>query len=131
MLIFLCKRLRGDNMAKILVVDDNDYTRLMLQGILVSEGHDVVNAKDGEELVEAYEANKPDVVMLDVVMPNVDGITAAKELLKVHPDAKVIIESAQHVSQLQKEAEDIGIIGYVTKPFDVESISAVIKKALN
>ena len=105
-------------MAKILVVDDNDYTRLMLQGILVSEGHDVVNAKDGEELVEAYEAN-------------VDGITAAKELLKVHPDAKVIIESAQHVSQLQKEAEDIGIIGYVTKPFDVESISAVIKKALN
>ena len=118
-------------MAKILVVDDNDYTRLMLQGILVSEGHDVVNARDGEELVEAYEANKPDVVMLDVVMPNVDGITAAKELLKVHPDAKVVIESAQQFSQLQKEAEDIGIIGYGTKPFDVESISAIIKKALS
>ena len=117
-------------MAKILVVDDNDYTRLMLQGILVSEGHDVINAKDGEELIEAYDANKPDVVMLDVVMPNVDGITAAKELLLEHPDAKVIIESAQHVTQLQKEAEEIGIIGYVTKPFDVESISAVIKKAL-
>lgn len=118
-------------MAKILVVDDNDYTRLMLQGILVSEGHEVVNAKDGEELIEAYNANKPDVVMLDVVMPNVDGITAAKELLQEHPDAKIIIESAQHVSQLQKQAEEIGIIGYVTKPFDVESISAIIKKALS
>ena len=117
-------------MAKILVVDHNDYARLVLQGILLSEGHDVVNAKDGEELISAYDDNNPDVVMLDVVMPNVDGITAAKELLKVHPDAKVIIESAQHVSQVQKEAEDIGIIGYVTKPFDVESISAVIKKAL-
>ena len=59
-------------MAKILVVDDNDYTRLMLQGILVSEGHDVVNAKDGEELISAYDANNPDVVKKQAILSRVD-----------------------------------------------------------
>ena len=117
-------------MAKILIVDDNAYTRQMLTAILVPEGHEVVGADDGTQLIELYETNKPDLVMLDVVMPDVDGITAAKELLAAHPEAKIIIESAQQASALQKEAEDMGIIGYVPKPFDVETITAVLKEAL-
>ena len=117
-------------MAKILVVDDNAYTRQMLTAILVPEGHEVVGADDGSKLIELYESNNPDLVMLDVVMPDVDGITAAKELLNVHPDAKIIIESAQQATALQNEAEQMGIIGYVPKPFDVETITAVIKEAL-
>ncbi|MCR4611942.1 MAG: response regulator [Lachnospiraceae bacterium] len=117
-------------MAKILVVDDNAYTRQMLTAILVPEGHEVIGAADGQDLISLYEENEPDIVMLDVVMPNVDGITAARELLNVHPEAKVIIESAQQASALQQEAKDMGIIGYVPKPFDVETITAVMKEAL-
>ena len=117
-------------MAKILVVDDNAYTRQMLTAILVPEGHEVIGATDAQELIKLYEDNNPDLVMLDVVMPDVDGITAAKELLGAHPEARIIIESAQQANQLQKEAEDMGIIGYVPKPFDVETITAVIKEAL-
>lgn len=117
-------------MAKILVVDDNAYTRQMLTAILVPEGHEVIGVGDGSQLIETYEDNNPDIVMLDVVMPDVDGITAAQGLLDKHPEAKIIIESAQQSDALQKRAEDMGIIGFVPKPFDVETITAVIKEAL-
>ncbi len=118
-------------MAKILVVDDNAYTRQMLQAMIVPEGHEVIGAGDGSELISLYEENNPDVVMIDVVMPDVDGITATKELIEKHPDAKVIIESAQQSNAIQHKAEDLGIVGFVPKPFDMDTITAMIKKALS
>ncbi len=117
-------------MAKILIVDDNDYTRLMLKGILVSGTHDVVEAKDGSEVMDAYEEHHPDIVMLDVVMPEKDGITAAKELVEKYPDAKIVIASAQQNSQLSESTEKIGVAGYVTKPFDSTKILELVDKTV-
>lgn len=117
-------------MARILIVDDNDYTRLMLKGILVSGGHEVIDANDGTTIVERYEEENVDIVMMDVVMPGIDGISAAGNLKKKYPEAKIIIASAQNNEQLKKAAEELGIVGYVVKPFDTESILSMIKKAM-
>lgn len=117
--------------AKILVVDDLLFTRKMLKDLLESEGYAyVLEAEDGDTAVEAYRASLPDVVLMDVVMPRVDGIDALKQIKEINPDAKVIMISAVGQESVIKEAMQLGARSYLTKPIREEAVLKAVKQQL-
>ena len=78
-------------MAKILIVDDAAFMRMMIKNILIKEGYEVVGeAENGAQAVEKYKELTPDLVTMDITMPEMDGITAVKEIMKVNKGAKVV-----------------------------------------
>ena len=118
-------------MAKILIVDDASFMRGSLKFIMESGGHEVVGmAKDGKEALELYRKLKPDLVTLDILMREMDGITALKELRKNNPEAKVIMVTALGHEEKQKETSDGGALGFIRKPFKQDEILGAIEKAM-
>ena len=81
-------------MPKILVVDDAAFMRMKCAKLLTENGYDVVEAATGSEAIEAYKANSPDGVLLDITMPDMDGLTALKHLREIDPNAKVAMVTA-------------------------------------
>jgi len=105
-------------MATILIVDDSAFMRGSLKYIVESAGHSVVaTANDGKEAIKLYKKFKPDIVTLDILMSGMDGLTALAAIKKENSEAKVIIVSALGQEDKQKEARDIGAVGYMRKPF--------------
>lgn len=115
-------------MALVLVVDDAAFMRMRLTKILTAEGHEVVEASNGVEAVSAYEAHKPDVVLMDITMPEMDGLQALREIRAKFPDAKVIMCSALGQESTVIEAIKSGAKDFVVKPFQPEVVLAAIKK---
>ena len=110
--------MRGSGL-KILVVDDSAAMRSLLRSIVRSQGHEVVGeAADGMAAVEAVARLKPQIVTLDVEMPDADGFMVLAEIVRSHPDTHVMMVSASDDPFSRKRAFDIGAIGYVTKPFN-------------
>jgi len=119
-------------MARILVVDDAAFMRMMLRDILVSHGHEVVDeAADGNQAVERYQECKPDLVTMDLTMPNVDGIQAIKKIRAVDPDARIIVCSAMGQQAMVMEAIQAGAKDFIVKPFQIERVISAVDKALN
>lgn len=118
-------------MAKILLVDDSDFMRDMLQDILIEDGYEVYHLADGEKIIEEYEKIQPDLLIMDIVMPVVDGLSATDMLMEKHPDAKIIMCSAAGQKRVVAEAEAKGAIGFVAKPFSVAEITKAVKEALS
>lgn len=118
-------------MAKILIVDDASFMRGSLKYIMESGGHEVVGmAKNGKEAIEMWNMFKPDVVTLDILMREMDGITTLKEIMKIDPTAKVIMVSALGHDEKQKEAQNLGASGFIIKPFKRDDIINEIDKVL-
>jgi len=116
---------------KILVVDDAAITRLMLKDILEKENYTIEEAETGEEGFEKYKNIKPDLVIMDITMPQVDGIRSI-ELIKSHDkNAKIIVCSALGQKDLVLKALKLGALDYVIKPFDefriVEAVNRILK----
>jgi two-component system chemotaxis response regulator CheY len=115
----------------ILITDDALFTRMMLRNILVDNGFNaIVEAETGTEAIWAYERWKPDIVIMDINMPEMDGLTAIKNILRIDPKAKIIICSALGERQLMVEALEEGVIDFITKPFQPDKVMEVIKQAL-
>ncbi len=113
-------------MVKILIVDDNqDLLDILKQGL---SSHEVLLANDGLEGVETYKKELPDVVILDIKMPVMDGIKATKEILKFNPNAFIIGGTAY--TELQKDLFDAGAKFVLIKPFSIDSIEKIIEKYL-
>ena len=118
-------------MAKILIVDDASFMRGSLKYIAESGGHEVVGmAKNGKEALEMYAKFKPDLVTLDILMKEMDGITALKEIMKRDPKAKVIMVTALGHEEKQQEAQNHGASGFIRKPFKLDDIIGVINNVL-
>jgi two-component system chemotaxis response regulator CheY len=118
-------------MGRILIVDDTLFMRTLLKNILFSGGHEIVGeAGDGAEAVEKYEALKPDLVTMDVVMPKMNGIEALKEIKKIDPGAKVVMCTAVGQEQMVKLAIKTGARGYVVKPFQAPKVLDEVKNVL-
>ncbi len=118
-------------MANILIVDDASFMRNSLRYLIDCSGHVVVGmAKDGKEALEMYKRLKPDLITLDILMKEMDGITTLKELLKINPSVKVVMVTAFGHDWKQKEASEIGAIGFIRKPFKQSEIIETIEKAL-
>lgn len=117
---------------KILVVDDSEFMRMMIKDSLKSLGHDVVaEGSNGNEAIELYNKHKPDLVTMDLVMPEKTGLEALREIVKSDPSAKIIVVSAIDQRETLMEAIKGGACDFIVKPFDEDRIASAIQKALN
>jgi two-component system, chemotaxis family, chemotaxis protein CheY len=102
----------------ILIVDDSAFMRAIIRKVLEKNNFVVIaEAGDGAEAVELYNKHKPDLVFMDVVMPNMDGVTAVKNIVAGDSNAKVVMCSSAGQQAIVKESIDAGAIGFITKPF--------------
>jgi two-component system chemotaxis response regulator CheY len=116
---------------RILVVDDAAFMRMMIKDILTKNGYEVVGeASDGAQAIEQYKETKPDLVTMDITMPEMDGITALKEIKKIDPDAKVIMCSAMGQQAMVIDAIQAGAKDFIVKPFQADRVIEAIKKTL-
>lgn len=116
-------------MPKILIVDDAAFMRAMLKDILTHGGYDVIGeAAHGGEGVELYQKLKPDLVTMDITMPQVDGITAVKQIIALDPKAKVIMCSAMGQQAMVIESIQAGARDFIVKPFQPQRVLEAVKK---
>ncbi|ABB13680.1 response regulator [Carboxydothermus hydrogenoformans] len=117
--------------ARVLIVDDAAFMRMMIKNILVKNGYEVVGeAENGAQAVEMYKELKPDVVTMDITMPEMDGIQAVREIKKIDPNAKIIMCSAMGQQALVMEAIQAGAIDFIVKPFQQDRILQAFEKTL-
>lgn len=117
---------------RILIVDDAAFMRMMIKDILSKNGFDVVGeAQDGAQAVEKYKELEPDLVTMDITMPEMDGITALKQIIGIKPDAKVIMCSAMGQQAMVIDAIQAGAKDFIVKPFQADRVMEAIQKVLN
>jgi len=117
-------------MARILVADDASFMRLRLGTLLKDAGHKVLEATNGAEAVEKYESERPDLVVLDVTMPVMDGLSAIEAILHVDPSARIVVCSSLGQQSVVIQAIRAGAKDFVVKPFQPDRIIAAIDRAL-
>jgi two-component system chemotaxis response regulator CheY len=117
-------------MAKILVVDDAEFLRLRISKMLSGEGHNIVEAENGLKAVETYKAEKPDIVLMDITMPEMDGLTALKEIRSIDASARVVMLTALGQESVVLEAIKSGARDFVVKPFERERVLSAIGKLI-
>jgi two-component system chemotaxis response regulator CheY len=118
-------------MANILVVDDAAFMRLMVKDILTKGGHNVVGeAANGIEAIKQYKELKPDLVTMDITMPEMEGIEALKHIKKEDPTAKVIMCSAMGQQLMVVQAIQAGAKDFIVKPFQADRVLEAISRAL-
>jgi response regulator NasT len=114
---------------KILVAEDETIIRLDLRGLLERAGYDVVaEARDGEEAVELARVHQPDLALLDVKMPRLDGIEAARRMLEERP-IPIVMLTAFDQRELVERAAEAGVYGYLVKPFREQDVVPAIELA--
>lgn len=116
-------------MAKILIVDDAAFMRMMIKDILTKNGYEVVaEAANGVEAVELYKSHQPDLVTMDITMPEMDGIEAVKQIKAVNPATKVIMCSAMGQQSMVMDAIKAGANDFIVKPFQADRVLEAVKK---
>ena len=122
-------------MANILIVDDSKFMRKMLSDILTGKGHQIVGeAENAREATEFYRQLKPDLVTLDIIMPEVagvDSLSALQEMQKANPHVKVVMVSAVGQDEVVDECIRAGAKDFIVKPFQPSSVTGVVKSVLN
>lgn len=118
-------------MAKILLVDDAAFMRMMLKNTLSQAGYtDLIEAEDGVKAVEAYTAEKPDLVFMDITMPNKDGLETLKEIKAMDPGATIVMCSAMGQETMVMDSIKSGAKDFIVKPFKPERVLSTVKKIL-
>jgi two-component system chemotaxis response regulator CheY len=118
-------------MAKILIVDDAAFMRMMLKDIVVKAGHEfAAEACDGNEALEKYKELRPDIVTMDITMPNCDGLEAVSNITAEFPDAKIIMVSAMGQQGMVLDAIKRGAKDFIIKPFQAEEVANSISNVL-
>ena len=112
----------------ILVVDDAAFMRMMIRDILIKDGYVIQEAVNGRDAVEKYQESRPDLVTLDVTMPEMDGIEALTALRAVDPDARVLMVSAMGQQALMMAALDAGALDFLTKPFQPSKVLETVRR---
>lgn len=117
--------------GKIVVADDAAFMRMMLKNILTQGGFEVIGeAENGQKAIARYFELKPDLITLDITMPEMDGVTAAKEILKRDSKANVIMCSAMGQQAIVVEAIMAGAKDFIVKPFQAERVIEAVKKII-
>ena len=115
-------------MATILVVDDAAFMRMRMSKILTEAGYQVVQAENGLEAVEKYRSEKPDAVLMDITMPEMDGLTALREIRSLDPTARVAMVTALGQQQIVLEAVKSGAKDFLVKPCEGDRVLAAVSK---
>ena len=117
--------------AKIMIVDDAAFMRKRIRNILTKEGYEIVaESSNGREAVDNYKQFKPELVTMDITMPEMDGISALQEIRKIDPMAMVIMVTAMGQQSMVIKAIKAGAKDFIVKPFEPERVITTIKKAL-
>ncbi len=119
-------------MAKnILICDDAAFMRMMIKDILTKNGYNVVGeAENGLKAVERFNETKPDLVLMDIMMPEMDGIQALKKIKEMDPSANIIMCSAMGQQAMVIEAIQSGAKDFIVKPFQAERVLEAVKKVV-
>ena len=117
--------------GRILVVDDSGLARRRARGILETGGYEVIEAEDGMAALERYFIEKPDLVMLDLVMKGMYGLDVLARLRQMDPEARVVVVSADVQTSSHQMAADAGAAGFLIKPLDETEALAIIRKVLD
>jgi two-component system chemotaxis response regulator CheY len=116
---------------KILIVDDAAFMRMMIKDILVKNGYEVAGeAENGLKAIEKYKEVKPDLVIMDITMPELDGIEAVKEIKKINANANIIMCSAMGQQSMVIESIQAGAKDFIVKPFQPDRVIDAIKKVI-
>ncbi len=118
-------------MAKILIVDDAEFLRARITRMLTSEGHEIVEAENGAVAINQYKSLHPDLVLMDITMPEMDGLAALKEIRAFDSRARVIMLTALGQESVVLEAIKSGARDFVVKPFERERVMSAIGKMLS
>lgn len=118
-------------MATVLIADDSMFMRKRLSDILTGDGHQVIaEAENGEEAIQMYRQLMPELVMLDITMPERNGMGALNHIMTLEPEARVIMCSALGEETVVQECLDTGAKAFVIKPFDPPEVLDAVNKAL-
>jgi two-component system chemotaxis response regulator CheY len=115
---------------RVLIVDDSSLARRRARSILEAGGYEVIEADDGMAALERYFVEKPDVVMLDLVMKGMYGLEVLAQLRQMDPDARVIVVSADVQTSSHEMAEQGGAVGFLVKPLDEQDALSMIRRTL-
>lgn len=115
-------------MAKVLVVDDAAFMRMRVVKLLTENGYEVIEAQDGQEGLDKYKSEKPDLVLMDITMPIMDGITSLQEIKKFDANAVVVMCSALGQQTMVMNSIKSGAKDFIVKPYQPDKILATIKR---
>ncbi len=117
--------------VKVLIVDDAAFMRMMIKNILSKSGYDIVGeAENGVQAVAKFKELKPELVTMDITMPEMDGITAVKEIKKLDPKAKIIMCSAMGQQAMVIDAIQAGAKDFIVKPFQPNRVLEAVQKVV-
>lgn len=118
-------------MANILIVDDSPFMQTVLRDLLVNLGHQVVGeARDGREAVAQFVALRPELVAMDLKMPQTDGLSAIRQILLVDPQARIVVVSAQKHPDTIAQAMEAGAKDFLVKPLNLDQVARTIEQVL-
>jgi two-component system chemotaxis response regulator CheY len=117
-------------MSKIMIVDDAQFMRLRVAKLLSQHGYEIIEAADGEAAVKTYRQIRPDLVLLDITMPHMDGLTALTEICDLDPKAKVVMLTALGQQSVVLQAMQAGAKDFLVKPLDPDRMMKVLHKVL-
>lgn len=118
-------------MNKILIVDDEPNILLSLEFLFKKEGYQVLIARDGEEALSIIETELPELIILDIMMPKVDGYQVCSHVKNYHPGTRVIFLTAKSKQKDMQKGLNLGADLYLTKPFSTKEIIAQVRSILN
>lgn len=118
-------------MAKVLIVDDAAFMRMMIKDILEKNGYEVIGeGNNGLKAVELYKKERPDIVTMDITMPEMDGIQAVKAIREFDPQAKIVMCSAMGQQTMVMDAIRAGAKDFIVKPFQPDRVLEAIRKVI-
>ncbi|MCV4235867.1 response regulator [Virgibacillus sp. LDC1] len=115
---------------KVLIVDDQNGIRILLVEVFSSEGYETFQAANGKVALEIVKMHAPDLVLLDMKIPGMDGLEILKHIKQMNPDIKVIMMTAYGELDMIKEATDLGALMHFTKPFDIDEMRQAVNMQL-
>jgi two-component system, chemotaxis family, chemotaxis protein CheY len=120
----------ADFSPRVLIVDDDAFVRVVLKDALEGQGYRLLEASDGEEAVAQTAVARPDVVLLDLMMPRQSGLEALAQIRKVHPEGRVVVISSMDSESMVQQALKAGARGFISKPFHPLEIQGAVRQAL-
>lgn len=117
-------------MAKVLVVDDSKLIRMQLQNMLETLNHEVITAEDGLIAYEKYKEEQPDLVTMDINMPNCNGLQAVQKIIGEFPDAIIVMISSIDDRSITYECIGAGAVDFINKPIHIDELQEKIDEAL-
>ncbi|HNX92096.1 MAG TPA: response regulator [Syntrophomonas sp.] len=117
--------------GKILIVDDQKGVRRLLEELFKKEGWDVKVASDGQEAINKVEEGLPDIILMDVKMPNMNGLEASQIILQAHGRIPIIMMTAYGEIEVVKKALEAGVRKCITKPFDIIILRDMVNNLIN